>query len=106
MPRKKGSVNKSAVVRELLGQNPKAPVRDIVASMDNKGLKISPNLVYLIKAKLRSGKAKQSRQKATHAAAGNGRGGNTIELVRKVKDLASQVGGYSKLKELAEILAD
>ncbi len=107
MPRKKGSVNKSAAVRELLSANPDRPVKEIVETMGSRGLRVTPNLVYYLKAKMRAGKRKKARQRAMAAvAAGNGSRGNPIELVRKVKELASEVGGYNKLKELAEILAN
>ena len=106
MPRKKGGVNKSAAIREILAQSPDKPVKDIVDTMANKGMKVTANLVYFIKAKMRAGKRKMARQKAAHAvSSGNGVASNPIELIRKVKLLASEVGGLKKLKELTEILS-
>ncbi len=107
MPRKK--VNKSAAVRDILTQNPDTPVKDIMDQMASKGMKVTPNLVYFLRAKMRAGKRKKARQKAVAAlSSGNGasHGGssNAVEVVWKLKLLAGEVGGLKKLKELTEIL--
>ena len=106
MPRKKSSVNKSAAIRDILTQDPDAPVKEIVETMAGRDLKVTPNLVYFIKAKMRAGKRKKARQKALQAVStGNGAASNPIELIRKVKLLAGEVGGLKKLKGLVEILS-
>ncbi len=38
MAKQKESVNKSAAVRELLEQNPKMPVKEIIATLAEKGI--------------------------------------------------------------------
>jgi hypothetical protein len=57
-------VNKSAAVREILAKNFHTPVREIVSMLDQRGIRIHPNLVYLIKSKVRAGRRKQRRDKA------------------------------------------
>jgi hypothetical protein len=107
MPKKKGGPNKSAAVRELLTQNPKSPVKEILDTMAGKGMKVTPNLVYFLRARMRADKRKLARQKtAPSLSSSNLHKSNTVELVRKVKLLAGELGGLKRLKELTEILAD
>ena len=105
MARKKGSLNKSQAIRDLLEKNPRAKSKDIVAELGAKGIKVSQNLVYLIKSKSKARKRKAKRQKAIAAgrAAGNG---NPVELILDVRKLAQKAGGFSKLKELVAILSE
>ena len=108
MARKKGGLNKSAKVRELLSENPDLSVKDVVSSLAGKGIQVKPNLVYFIKAKARAGKRKRARQRVEAAiTAGNGpRSASAIDIVRQLKGLANQVGGIRKLKTLVDMLAE
>src|SRR5438128_626049 len=104
MPRKAGQPNKSAAIRELLSKNPKTPTKDVVAAMSAKGMKVSPNLVYLIKAKKGAAKRKQRRVGAARVMH-NGVA-DVASVVRKVRGLATEVGGMTKLKDLVVVLAE
>ena len=107
MPRRKNQKRgyKSAAVRELLTQNPDMPVKDIVAALGQKGIAVKPNMVYLLKSKM---KARKRRQQRKNAVATGDRAGvaNPVELVRKVKDLAALAGGLHNLKQLVDVLAE
>lgn len=105
MAKKKSDVNKSAAIREILGKNPKTSVSEVVATLAGQGIKVSNNLVYLIKSKMGARRRKMKRQKAV--AMSNSAGiANPVDLIRGVRVLAEKAGGIRKLKELVEILAE
>ena len=101
----KRKVNKSQAVRDLLAANPKATTKEIVEAMGAKGLKISPNLVYLLKSKQKRKQRKQKRLQAVAASRAAGLS-NPIEAVMQIKSLASHLGGIKNLKRLVDLLAE
>ena len=100
----KGGVNKSQAIRDALAANPKAGSKAIVAQLAQKGVKVSSTLVYYIKSRAKRAKRQEKRQRA--AASMNGRGGNPVDVVRKVKTLATEIGGIQNLKSLVDLLAE
>jgi predicted PP-loop superfamily ATPase len=101
-----GGVNKSAAIRELYKQNPEIKVKEVVSSLETKGIKVSDNLVYLIKGKLK-GEKKRRRQVNRNAASVAKASGNidAVATIIKVKALAVEVGGLNTLKALVEALS-
>jgi hypothetical protein len=112
-------VNKSELVRQILKETPGIAVKDVVTKMAAKGHKITPNLVYFIKGKTKGAKGRKHRiVKAAMAATplstiiGNGvvaraeAKADAITVIREVKALAAKVGGYQKLKDLVDALAE
>lgn len=95
--------NKSQMVRDILTKDPKTPVKDIVSSMQGQGQKISANLVYLIKSKMKGKKRKAKREKAMAVTTKAGVE-NPVALIRDVRALADRAGGLKNLKELVDIL--
>jgi hypothetical protein len=104
MAKRKG-VNKSQAIRDMLAANPKAKVKDIVDAMGKKGLKVSPNLVYFLKAKGKAKRRKAKRQKAVAASRAAGHI-DAVGLVMDVRHLAVKAGGMKRLKELVDILVE
>jgi hypothetical protein len=104
MPKKAGQPSKSSVVRDLLAKNPKMPAKEVMAAMSAKGLPVSANLVYLIKAKKGAAKRKRRRVGAARVM-GNGVA-DVASVIRKVRGLANEVGGMRKLKDLVVVLAE
>ena len=108
MARPKGSpsgINKSAAVREMLANDPNTPVRDIVKALNQRGIQIHPNLVYLIKSKARAMRHKQKRERILE----NGRRlgiANPVELILETRRLAEKAGGIRQLKQLVDALAE
>jgi hypothetical protein len=108
MARPKGSqegVNKSAAVRELLASDRNMPVRDIIKSLNQRGIQIHPNLVYLIKSKERAMRNRQKRERVL----ANGRElgiANPVELILETRRLAEKAGGIRHLKQLVDALAE
>jgi hypothetical protein len=109
MPRKaQGEVNKSAAIRELIKQNPKVKVDEVVATLAKQGIKVSPNLFYFVKGKLkgRKGRRKQIRQNVATVMANGAAHGDVLGTIKKVKGLAAEVGGLKKLAALVEALSE
>jgi hypothetical protein len=105
MARKKGGPNKSQAVRDLLTQRPDMAVKDIVATLSDKGMTIKPNLVYFLKGKMKAGKQRRTKViRAARAAASTN--SDPVTLIREIKALAEKSGGISKLRELVEALAE
>jgi len=108
MPRRSnrnGAVNKSELIREQLGRDPKMPVKDIVAMLGQRGVKVQPSLVYFLKSKMKRQRRKQARAKAVQSGQRAGIS-NAADLVLKVKALAHEAGGLTNLKNLVNVLAD
>src|SRR5438309_5089452 len=101
MPKGKANqhgVNKSAAVREILTKNRHTPVREIVATLAQRGITISPNLVYLIKSKAKASRRKQKRAKVLANSKDLGIA-NPVELILEVRHLAVKAGGMRHLKQ-------
>lgn len=104
-------VNKSEIVREILMANPEMKAKEVVAAMAAKGHKVTDALVYTIKGSMKEKKRRKARvvkaAKAT-APSSNGQVGNVdaITMIREVKSLAEKAGGYERLKELVDALAE
>ncbi len=101
MARKKSDgVNKSEEVRQQLNQTPAMSVKEVVATLGAKGIKVQPSLVYFIKGKLKQKKRKQISRDMKQAGVAN-----PVDLILKVRGLAEQAGGMTKLKQLIDALA-
>ncbi len=106
MPKKSSQRGtKSAAIRELLSKNPRMKAREVVSTLAGQGMNVNPNLVYLLKSKLKGQRRRRKRQQAVVASRNAGLS-NPVELVRGVKDLAVKAGGMNKLKQLVDVLAD
>ncbi len=105
MARQAAKGTKSEAVRELLRQNPRMKVRAVVAALNEKGVDVKPNLVYLIKSKMRR---RRGRQKREEMLANSRKAGiaNPLELLLKIKQLANDTGGIRKLKQIVDALAE
>jgi hypothetical protein len=105
MPKKKPFGQKSAAIRELLAQNPDRPVSEIVSTLAGRGLKVTPNLVYALKAKGKARRRKQKRQAAVQVGRNAGMV-DPVALVLKVRQLAGEAGGMRHLKQLVDVLSE
>ncbi len=107
----KQKVNKSALVREILTPTPEMKAKDVVEVMAGKGHKITNALVYAVKGAMKEKKKRKARVvKAAKAAAPSSNGqvskADAATMIRDVKALAEKAGGYEKLKELVDALAE
>ena len=97
-------VNKSDAIREELARNPTAGSKVIIAALAERGIKVAPSLIYMVKSKLKQSKKRARREKVTAAAGAAVK--NPVEVILRVKDLARELGGYRNLKQLVDLLAE
>ncbi len=103
---KEKKINKSHEIRVLVAKHPKSSVKQIIAWLDRKGIKVPPQAVYAARAKLAGTTAT--------IALSNGNGVHpsahpstyTIDAIVNVRVLGRQLGGMDKLKEIVDILAN
>ena len=105
MAKKKNGVNKSQLIRDVLTENPKADFKTVRAKLQEKGITIGGALFYMVKSKAKHAKRKAKRVKA-EAASSTMTMRSPVEVVRKVKELARDVGGMRNLMQLVSLLAD
>jgi hypothetical protein len=103
-----GGVNKSATIREILNRNPKTTVKEIVSACAERGITVQPNLVYLIKSKMKDKTHRAKRQRAAEAVQANEKAGfaTPVQLIVQVRGLAQKAGGMKHLKQLVDLLAE
>ncbi len=100
-----GAVNKSAAIRDMLAEHPTAGPKQIVALLADKGIKVTPTLVYYIKSKNNQAKRKQKRERVAETSRKTGTV-NPVELILRVKALSREAGGIQSLKQLVDVLAE
>jgi arginine repressor len=60
----KPEVNRSQVIRDFVTKNPAMPISEVVTMLSKEGIKVSKNLVYMVKMKMKAKKAKEKKAKA------------------------------------------
>lgn len=98
-------VNKSQAIRNLLATDPRADSKSVIAQLGEKGVRVSPTMVYYVRSKLKHAQQKAKRERVAETSRGSGVA-NPVELVLRVKDLAREVGGIRHLKQLVDLLAE
>lgn len=109
MAKMKNGVNKSEEVRQLLKANPDIGVKDAAAKMAEKGIKLSNALFYFVKGQMKGRKARRAKVQRTItnvAESTHVTRSDALTTIRKVKALASEVGGMKTLKALVEALSE
>jgi transposase-like protein len=86
--------SKSAIIREYLAKNPDAVAKDVA-----KQFGVTPNLVYLLKAKARA-KVRHARREIVVAT------GIDLAALVEIKTLAEKVGGMKMLKAFVDVLVE
>lgn len=61
----KPEVNRSQVIRDFVTKNPTMPNSEVVTKLGEQGIKVSKNLVYIVKMKMKAKKLKEKKAKAT-----------------------------------------
>ena len=110
MPKKESldgaqSVNKSQAIRDIFAENPKADTKSVIARLGEKGVKVSPTMVYYVRSKQQLARRKAKRARVAESSRKTGTP-NPVELVLRVKDMAREVGGIRNLKQLVDLLAE
>jgi hypothetical protein len=112
MAKAKGK-NRSQSIRDYLTANPEAKAKEVVEALGKNGIKVNDGLVYAVKGGMKEKKRRKKKvAKAAMAAvskpSSNGQASKTdaLTMIREVKALAQKAGGYAKLKELVDALAE
>lgn len=106
---KKSKVNKSEAVRDYAAAHPNAKPAEIAAAMAEMGIQVTPQAVSTIKyqaSKKKGAPKRRGRPRKTAVAkstAAPARG--TVTDLMAAKQLADQVGGVEKAKNLLDALA-
>ena len=89
---------KSAAIRAYLAENSGAMPRDVVAALKEKGIRVSPQMVSVLKGKVKGGSGLRGAR---------GRRAGNLDLAALViaKKLADQLGGIEKAREALAVLA-
>lgn len=105
MAKTDGKVNKSQAIRDVFAQDPKMESKAVIEKLAEQGLKVSPTMVYYIRSRLKHAARKDKRDRVA-ASSQTTPVKNPVELVLRVKDLAREVGGIQRLKQLVDLLAE
>ena len=99
------AVNKSQAIRDLFAEAPTVDSKTVIARLGERGVKVTPTMVYYVRSKLRQANRKAKRERVAASSRQSG-AGNPVEVVLRVKDLAREVGGIRHLKQLVDLLAE
>src|SRR5205807_1850690 len=105
-----GEINKSDEIRKLLMANPSISASECVSTLAARGIKATPNLYYFVKGKIRGRKSRRRKlqRKVANVMGSNGAPAQTTDVlgtIKKVKAMATEVGGLGKLAALLEALS-
>jgi hypothetical protein len=106
-----GEFSISEHARGLLRQNPHISVTEAIAKLAQMGIDLKPSLFYFVKGKMkgRKGRRRQIRRKVASVMA-NGApataSADVLATIRKVKGVATEVGGLRKLAALVAALGE
>jgi hypothetical protein len=101
----KAKVNKSQAIRDLFNEDPKMDSKTVLARLAEQGITVSPAMIYLVRSKMKQAKRRAKREKVVASSRMTG-SQNPAELVIRVRELAREVGGYTNLKQLVDVLAE
>jgi len=105
--RKPNEPNKSEAIRQVLEVRPKLSAAEVVQAVaEESGLSVTTALVYNVRASLRNGKKSKNKNKKPVEAATAKPSGTPLQLVLKVNDLATNLGGIKYLKQLVDAMAN
>jgi hypothetical protein len=99
------AVNKSQAIRDLFAETPKADSKTVIARLAERGVKVSPTMVYYVRSKLGQAERRAKRDRVA-ASSRQTTSNDPVELVIRVKALAREVGGIANLKQLVDLLAE
>jgi hypothetical protein len=102
---KSNGVNKSQEIRDVLKLNPKAKSKEVIAALAERGIKVAPSLVYMVKSQMKRKVRRQKRDLATSTSKAMGIA-NPVDLILRVKSLAQEAGGIARLKKLVDVMAE
>lgn len=105
--------NKSDSVREMIAKHPDMTAGEVAEALAKKGVTVSTQLVYNLRAKPKAKKRKTLADVVAEGVAtinevrmpAKSSAGDVLGTIRKVKALADDVGGLPKLRSLVEAMS-
>jgi NCAIR mutase (PurE)-related protein len=109
-----GKVNRSAAIRELFKVKPDITVSEAITALAAKGITISDHLFYKVKGKMagRKKRRRKAHRKAVEVVVAAGTANapmvksDALATIRKVKNVAAEVGGLRALKAIVDALSE
>jgi arginine repressor len=98
------SQSKSAAIRDMISQNPRAKAKEIVRLLAEKGVNVRPTLVYYIRSRDKHHRRRQKRQQVVETTKKT-ISADPVKFILKVRELAGEAGGMKQLKQLVDVLA-
>lgn len=99
------SINKSQAIRDVFAESPSADTQTVIARVAERGVKVTPTMVYFVRSKLNQARRKERRDRVAESSRQTS-ASDPVEVVRRVKELAREVGGIEHLKRLVDLLAE
>jgi arginine repressor len=102
----KPEVNRSQVIRDFVTKNPAVPISEVVTALGKEGVKVSKNLVYMVKIKMKAKKAKEKKAKAATTAPASSNG--SVKVPNKSSAISAFLKGNRKMpaKDVVSALAE
>ena len=98
-PKKSPRGTKSQAIRDYLGTNKKAKASEVVAALAEKGVTVSTNMVYNLKARKKMGRRRRKAESTGQVV------GLSITNLIAAKKLVDTVGGIDQAREAINALA-
>ena len=107
---KKGEINKSQAIRDLIQQTPKITANEAIEQLKSKNIKIRANLFYFVKGKLKGAKGRRRKMRRHVESVMGGINGaaaksDALTTIKSIQALAGELGGMKKLAALVEALS-
>jgi hypothetical protein len=99
---RKGGVNKTQAILDLLAAHPNGSPKEISAQLAQQGIKASPGYVSTIKSKSKRSKGKRRGRKPGAKASGDK---ISLSVLVDTKKFAAKMGGVGKLKAAIDALS-
>src|SRR4051812_36212116 len=116
MAKRKNGVNKSAEIRGVLSATPTMSVKDVVATLKERGIEVNESLVYGVKKSMAGSlqnKAASSSMAAPQSSTTNVENVSGHDLngsigfgaaIKVARAAADKVGGWATLKEIVDAM--
>ncbi len=98
----KPELSKSQIIRDFLTKNPTLSISEVATMLGERGTKVSKNLVYVVKGKMKAKKHKEQREKAEAKAAASN---NAPSDVNKSEEIRQILRANRKMKAMDVVTA-
>ena len=112
--KQEGEVNKSQAIRELLKAKPNIKASEAMTALAEKNITIKTSLFYIVKGKVAGRKSRRRKNQRTAVgmvtamsnSEASSRKADAITTIRKIKAVATELGGLGVLKGIVDALSE